>query len=582
MGTFTIDGNYDTLFAGSDFMGRVELSVTRDELNNTFTVAVTGAKAWSKYGLNTNIDFSCWLADNSSGSGKQSGGCTIPKSGNTSHTGWNPSTGYTSVTNCTKEFNANTVTGACPTVYLSFKFDTGSVHYLDKDTYVSAQSTYASNISARVQEEAGGANDRSLPYFMPEYPKVRPLTATTASFSVKVNTNNSGVEYTTTVENTTNNEGVIKYDTKDQTEVSGIIKTDSSNNKINIICTKENNGMQCVRADIDVDCSKPDIEFVITPTGLNTATGRIKSERYDFKYEVDGGPFTSTITPKGEYAEYRFLNEPNTTHSHTAKTRREDVDIDSEEAVYSVDMRLPQIEDFNLIAITSQSGLLKFRCNLPGVAYWYDSQNKVLGTWEITKLNTLEEYSVNLNHNTSETYRLKVVRNDYNVLYSQKSVTCNTMINTAQIVSVTKNSPSLSVNVKIEGGVKGTPTARLYNIQHNLVVPNNNASPVPGYNLGGGNYKFDFNNVPINYEMGLRINVTSSDSGLTTVTELNNSELICNGVVYVYTGDDVGQRWKKGIVYVNVDGTKDGWKGGAPYINTDGTSQGWAFGKLNG
>lgn len=580
MGTFTLTGNYDTLFSGSDFCGEVQLEATRNELNNTFTVSVKGAKAWSKFGLNTNIDFSCWIADNSAGSGKQSGSCTIPKSGNNSHTGWNPSTGYTSVTNCTKEFNANEVTGACPTVYLSFKFDTGSVHYLDKDTYVSAQSTYASNISARVQEEAGGANDRSLPYFMPEYPKVKPLTATTASFRVKVNTNNSGAEYTTTVENTTNSESVTKYDTKDQSEVSGIIKTDSSNNKINVICRKENNGMQCVQVGMDVDCSKPDIEFVITPTGLNTATGRIRSVKYDFKYGVDGGPFTSTVTLKGKYAEYKFLNEPNTVHSHTAKTRRANVDIDSEEDIYSVDMRLPQIEDFNLIATTSQSGFLRFKCNLPSVAYWYDSQNNVLGTWKITKLNTLEEYSVNLNYNTNETYRLRVVRNDYNVLYSEKSVTCNTMINTAQIVSVSSKSPSLSVTVKIEGNVKGNPTARLYNTQHNIVVPDNNTSPVSGRLSDGGNYRFDFNNVPIDYDMGLKMNVTNNDSGLTTVLNLNDSRLICNGVVYVYTGDNVGQGWKKGIVYVNTDGTENGWKGGAPYMNTDGTSQGWVFGKL--
>lgn len=579
MGTFSVAGNYDTLFYGSDFYGEVQVEATRNEWNNTFTISVTGARAWSKYSLNKAISFSCWLGNNSAGSGKVNGSCTIPASGSNSHTGWNPSSGYTSVSGCTKSFNGNASNGTCPTVYLYFKFDTGSVYYISKDTYVSAQSTYSANISSTAQIKAGGANDCSSPSFVAGYPIVTPTSATSANYRVKVST--GGSTYVTAINNTTAQKSHSTSSYANNTEISGSIETKSQVNSITITSTKENNGLS-VSKTLDVDCSRPDVIFSITPTGLNTADGYIKCSNYDFKYQVDNGSFSSNSTPKNTNATYTFTNLRNEKQTHKAKTRRSDVDIDSDEASYEVDMRLPTIANTSIVANTTTSGTLTYKCDLSGTAYWYDNNNNLLNSWAVTGSNNAQTRIVTLLQNESgnTTYRLKIARDIYDVLYSQTIVYANTQTNTATIKNVDAVGTSMTLYVDISGSVKYHPSAELYNIQYY----SKGSDTVYGVPQSDGTYKFEFKNLPMNVLMTLRLNIVNGNSGLTSVIERNQTvegkDLICRGVVYINT-DGTPDGWKMGVVYVNTTGTYEGWKGGAPYINTDGTFQGWTFGKLN-
>ena len=579
MGTFLVAGNYDTLFYGSDFYGEVRLQATRNERSNTFTVSVTGARAWSKYGLNKAISFSCWLGNNSAGSGKVNGSCTIPASGSNSHTGWNPSSGYTSVSGCNKSFNANASNGTCPTVYLYFKFDTGSVHYVSKDTYVSAQSTYSANISSIAQSAAGGANDRSRPSFVAGYPKVWPVSATSAGYQVKVST--GGSTYSTVINNTTANDSHPRDRHANNELIGGYIGARTQVNSITITSTKDNNGLS-VSKTLNVDCSRPDVVFSITPTGLNTATGYVKCSNYDFKYQIDNGSFSSSSIPKNSNATYEFTNLRNEKQTHKARTRRSTVDIDSVEASYEVDMRLPIIADTSIVANTTTSGTLTYKCDLSGTAYWYDDNSNLLNSWAVIGSSNVQTRIVTLleNESSNTTYRLKIARDTYNVLYSQSIVYANTQTNTATIENVDAVGTSMTVYVNISGSVKGYPTAKLYNIQYY----SDGSDTVSGTLQSDGTYKFEFKNLPMNVLMTLRLNIVNANSGLTSVIERNQTlegeDLICRGVLYINT-DGTPQGWKMGVVYVNTTGTYDGWKGGAPYINTDGTFQGWAFGKLN-
>lgn len=580
MGTFSVAGNYDTLFYGNDFYGEVRVVATRNEWNNTFTVSVTGARAWSKYSLNKAISFSCWLGNNSAGSGKVNGSCTIPASGSNSHTGWNPSSGYTAVSGCTKSFNANDNNGTCPTVYLYFKFDTGSVYYINKGTYVSAQSTYSANIASTAQSYAGGPNDRSKPSFVAGYPILTPTSATSANYSVKVST--GGSTYSTVINNTTAQTSKNRNGHKNNTVVSGSIDAKTQVNSITITSTKDNNGLS-VSKTLNVDCSRPNVTFSITPTGLNTAKGYIKCSNYAFKYQVDNGSFSSNSTPKNTNATHTFTNLRNEKQTHKARTRRSDVNIDSSEASFEVDMRLPTIANTNIVANTITSGTLTYKCDLSGTAYWYDDNDNLLNSWAVTGSNNTQTRIVTLLENESgnTTYRLKIARNTYDVLYSQTIVYANTQTNTATIKNVDAAGTSMTVYVDISGSVKGNPTAKLYNIQYY----SNGSNTVTGELQSDGTYKFVFKNLPMNVLMTLRINIVNGNSGLTSVVERNQTvegeDLICRGVLYINT-DGTLEGWKMGVVYVNTTGTYDGWKGGAPYINTDGTYQGWAFGRLNG
>lgn len=581
MAEFTIQGAYDTLFYGNDFVATARLTATRNQLNNTFTVAVTGMKAWTKYELNKALSVSCWLATDSSGSGKVSGSCTIPASGSNSYKGDLPKGGgYTSISGCSKTFNGNNSTGACPTVYLYFSVSTGNVKWLSQSTetntvYASATSSYSANISATAQSQAGGTNDRSNPSFADGYPKVWPTSATSAGYKVKVST--GGSTYSTVI---TAQESYSTKTQKNNTEISGTIKTKPEVNSIIITSTKDNNGFS-VSKTLTVDCSRPNVMFSITPTGLNTAMGYVKCSNYDFKYQIDNGSFSNNSTLKNTNAEYTFTNLKNEKQIHKAKTRRSDVDIDSSEASYEVDMRLPTIANTSIVANTITSGTLTYKCDLSGTAYWYYNNNE-LNSWAVTGSNNTQTRTVTLSENGSDNtaYRLKIVRNTYDVLYSQTTVYVNTQTNTATIENVDAAGTSMTVYVNITGSVKGYPKAKLFNAQH---YPDG-SDTVDGDLQSDGRYKFEFKNLPVNVLMTLRLNVVNGNSGLTSVIDMSKTEdeepLICRGVLYINT-DGTPQGWKMGTLYVNTNSTPEGWKGGAPYINKDGTPQGWVFGKLN-
>lgn len=421
--------------------------------------------------------------------------------------------------------------------------------------------------------------DQTFPTFADGYPKVWPVSATSAGYQVKVST--GGSTYSTVINNTTANDSHPRNGHVNNELIGGYIGAKPQVNWITITSTKDNNGLS-VSKTLDVDCSRPDVTFSITPTGLSTADGYIKCSNYDFKYQVDNGSFSSNSTPVNTNAIYKFTNLRNIIQTHTARTRRSTVDIDSIEASYEVDMRLPTISNTSIVANTTTSGTLTYKCDLSGTAYWYDNNNNLLNSWAVTGSNNAQTRVVTLLENESgnTTYRLKIARNTYDVLYSQTSVYGNTQTNTATIKNVDAAGTSMTVYVDISGSVKGCPTAKLYNIQHY----SDGSNTVDGIAQSDGTYKFEFKNLPINVPMTLRLNIVNSNSGLTSVIERNQTvegeDLICRGVVYINT-NGTPEGWKMGVVYVNTTGTFAGWKGGAPYINTDGTAQGWTFGTLN-
>ena len=422
--------------------------------------------------------------------------------------------------------------------------------------------------------------DRTPPSFADGYPKVWPVSATSAGYQVKVST--GGSTYSTVINNTTANDSHPRNGHANNELIGGYIGAKPQVNWITITSTKDNNGLSVTSEPLRVDCSRPDVTFSITPTSLNTADGYITCSNYDFKYQVDNGSFSSNSTPINTNAIYKFTNLRNIKQTHTARTRRSDVNIDSSEASYEVDMRLPTIANTSIVANTTTSGTLTYKCDLSGTAYWYDNNNNLLNSWAVTGSNNAQTRIVPLLENESgdTTYRLKIARNTYNVLYSQTIVYGNTQTNTATIKNVDAAGTSMTVYVDISGSVKGYPKAKLYNIQHY----SNGSNTVDGIIQSDGKYKFEFKNLPMNVPMTLRLNIVNGNSGLTSVIERNQTvereDLICRGVVYINT-NGTPEGWKMGVVYVNTTGTFAGWKGGAPYINTDGTSQGWAFGRLN-
>ena len=186
MATFTIEGSVNKLFAtNGDYHGEVEVTVSRSDKDNTYTISVTGIRAYCKYGWNFPSTWSVSL----SGDGKSaSNSGKIGSSGSNSYKGWLPKSGYNSVS-AGITVNGNASTGACPSVTLSFSIGNSSVTWINAGITTAVSSTYSGDISSNVQSKTEGPNDRSAPVInvFTAYPKSTSKTTCT----IKANVNSS-------------------------------------------------------------------------------------------------------------------------------------------------------------------------------------------------------------------------------------------------------------------------------------------------------------------------------------------------------------------------------------------------------
>ena len=282
---FVIDGAYDTLFYGNDFYAQVQLTSTRNQIDNTFTVSVTGIAAWTKYSLNKKLTTSISLGTSSSNV-VASATPSIPASGSNSYSGWLPKGGgYTSVSGCSYTFNANS-NGQCPTVYLKFSVSTGNVKWLSKseelgyNVYASATSSYSANISATAQSEAGGANDRTAPVFssIDCYPSGSNSIYYTATVT-------AAGGYNLIVNNTTRGEKTPRNGHSSGSNVNGNITADSKVNNITITATKIVNRLTVSRS-FSPDCTVPSFSSAtLTPKSSDKSELKAKSN-YKCRYAL--------------------------------------------------------------------------------------------------------------------------------------------------------------------------------------------------------------------------------------------------------------------------------------------------------
>ena len=574
MAEFTIQGAYDTLFAGDDFVATAKLTATRNQLDNTFTVAVTGMKAWSKYTLNRALSVSCWLAKDSSGTEKVPGSCTIPASGSNSYKGDLPvGGGYTSISGCSKTFDGNSSTGECPTVYLYFSVSTGNVKWLSKSTetnivYASATSTHSGNISSSAQSAAGGANDRVAPVI--DSASVAPVASNSASYSIKVNTGSSGGTYSIVVTNTTNNSTASKNSCADDSTASGSISARAQNNTISIVATKDRNGLTDSWSDT-ADCSLPNCTLSVVPTGLTTATASIKCTNFKTYARINSNSYGTTQTNANTNRTINITGLSNTVHTITANTKRVDCAIESSTVSTTLDMKRPSVTNVTVTPLLRNKGRVTFQSDFSGTAEWTNSDRSISQTFTISAANTSYTWDVSLTDNTSDTYLLRVRRSGtHSVLYTDVSRTVSSTLSTATLSSVSTAGNALTAQVTVVGSLKNNNiTAKLVNAQQNYST--NSVSGI----LVNGKYVFDFTGLPINMPLALEVTMQNNSSGLYNTQTLNSEQLKCLGILYVYNG----QSWQLGVTHV-YDGTK--FIAGAPYVATD-NSQGsteWVYGKV--
>lgn len=576
MAEFTIQGAYDTLFYGSDFVATAKLTATRNQLDNKFTVSVTGMKAWTKYALNKALSVSCWLAKDSNGSGKVSGSCTIPKSGSMTYTGDLPvGGGYTSISGCSITVDGNSSTGACPTVYLYFSVSTGSFKWARKSTetnpvYVSATSTYSGNVSSDAENAAGGANDRVGPVIDRASTSVTPVASNSANYSVKVNTGDSGGTYSIAVTNTANNATDSKINCADDSAASGSVTAKAQNNDITIVATKDRNGMTASWSGT-ANCSLPDCILSVEPTGLSTARAYIKCTNFKTYARINSNAYGTTQTDANTNRTINITGLSNVVHTITANTKRTDCDIESSTESVSLDMQRPSVSNVTVTLLTRNTGRVTFQSDFSGTAEWTNSNKSISETFTMSAANTLYTWNVPLTDNTSDTYLLRIRRSGtHNVLYTDVSMTVSSVLNTATLSGVSTAGNALTAQVTVVGNLKNNNiTARLVNTQQNY-----STSSVLGV-LVNGKYVFDFTGLPINMPFALEVTMQNNSSGLYNTQTLNSEQLKCLGILYVYNG----QNWQLGVTHV-YDGTK--FIGGAPYVAIDNSQGGteWTYGKV--
>ena len=570
MAEFPIQGAYDTLYYGNDFVATAQLTASRSQRDNTFTVAVTGMKAWTKYTLNKALSVSCWLASDSSGSDKVSGKCTIPKSGSNSYKGDLPKGGgYTPISGCSKTFKGNESTGACPTVYLYFSVSTGSFITNTQQVEASATSTYSGNVSSAAQSAAGGANDRVGPVIDTASTSVTPVSSNSASYRIKVNTGDSGGTYNIVVTNTANNVKNSQINCADDSTASGSVSAKAQDNKITIVATKDRNGMTASWSGT-ANCSLPNCVLSVVPTGLSTARAYIKCTNFKTYARINSNAYGTTQTDANTNRIIDITGLSNVVHTITANTKRIDCAIESSTASASLDMELPSVSNVTVTPLTRNTGRVTFQSNFSGTAEWTNSNNTISETFTISAANTLYTWNVPLTDNTSDTYLLRIRRSGtHSVLYSDVSKTVSTALSTATLSSVSTAGNALTAEVTVVGGLKNSNiTARLVNTQQDY-----STSSVLG-TLVNGKYVFNFTGLPINMPLALEVKMQNNSSGLYNTQTLTSEQLKCLGILYVYNGES----WQLGVIHV-YNGTK--FIGGAPYVAIN-NSQGrieWTYGK---
>lgn len=359
--SFTVNSSHQALFNG-DFYAQVQITVTRNNKDNTFTVKVDGLRGYSKYEWNFGQRVQMWLATDSSGSNKvnlTSSYVSISSSGSDSYKGWIPRTGYATNCSVTKTYKGNS-DGTCPNVWLYFRDYNPGIKWVSNGTTVSLDVSYKGNIKSLIAEDVG-ANDVSAPTVT-----VTPtgLTATSISWTATSDVKCNKWEYNL------DGAGYKSYSTEDKTSTSKTLTgLSSGTHKIKIRGTKTTNGKTDESSEVSYDCNCPTIsDFNITPESASSVSVSFKCN-YACKYMIKKPGDTAWPSSwtngasAGNVTKSSIMTVPNTNGTYYLRVKRTSDDDLVTESSTTYDMRLPAISTLTVTPASNTKATVSFNVN---------------------------------------------------------------------------------------------------------------------------------------------------------------------------------------------------------------------------
>lgn len=429
--SFTRDTNTIALFASSgDFHGQIQLSASRNIVNNTFTVTVDGVRAYCKYGWNFATNVEVRLATDSSGSGAVSDTGKISSSGSNSYKGWLPKSGYSNTATCSKTFNAN-ADGTCPAVYLYARFYNNSVYWINAGKSVAVSTTYHANIGSAVQSDAGGQIDRSGPTV-----SISKGTEAVTSISFSGSSNVDCDQWQYQLDGgtwTLCDWGTGKGSSKTLTVTEG-------SHNVRLWARRTYNHIGGYSGYAYYDTTRPTIsDFSMTPTSSTTATVRFKCNK-DCNWYLEG-PDGTTLTSwsfavSANTQVSSSVTVSSTSGTYTLHVRRTSNSSLTRTATTTCDTVLPTVNTFTMTPVNGTTANIKFKCN-KSFNYYIKKPDGTTTSWSGTyAANT--EHSVNLTvSSVSGTYTLYVRRTSANCLTASKTATCDTRLPVVESFTLT-------------------------------------------------------------------------------------------------------------------------------------------------
>jgi len=307
------------------YYGEVQYSATRNELNNTYTIKVTGIRAHGgKWNFRTNWEISI-------GSSKKTG--TIPSSGSNTYSGWLPKSGYQTV-GLTHTVNGDS-SGKCPAVNLTVKCYNSSVKWLSAGKYISVNVSATHNIAASVQSDSGGPNDRTAPT----------ITATKSSCTTNSVTFKGSANVTCGSWQYSLNGGAWKTSTLSGKGGTQTVTVSTSSPTIRLKAVKSSNGVSGQSSTITFDCVKPTIQLsaALASGGKVTLTASSADSCKDWQVKIDTGSWTTFKTVSTKQTTYTTSALSAGKHTFSVRATKVSNGIVGTSSVQSVDMSCPKI-----------------------------------------------------------------------------------------------------------------------------------------------------------------------------------------------------------------------------------------------
>lgn len=419
MGTLTFDSDYQQLWGASSskyrFYGEVQVTTSRSDANNTYTISVTGIKAHcGEWNFKTNYSITL---------GGSTATGTIPASGSNTYSGWMPKSGwYTGGLPLTVTVNGNS-NGSCPAVNLYFKCYNGNVKWLSAGKYISVSSTYnTTNIASSVQSSSGGPNDVASPTISLSRTDV---TSTSLSFSGSSNYWCTDWQYQLDGGAWTSCGWGNGYGS------SKTITVSSANHTLQIWAKRTTNGKGGYSSSVGFDCRNPNITNTSAIATSSTSANVSFKSGYNCTYYIKNSAGTQLATGKctGDSPVTKAITTPASDADYTIHLVRDyDASLTNSATVHCYSA-LPVINTFTMTPKTSTSATVTIKCNCkfnwrvkrPSGTYtsWSGDCNAATNiTSDITVAST------------SGTYTVEVRRVVNNTLQASKTTTCNTVLPT--------------------------------------------------------------------------------------------------------------------------------------------------------